>query len=684
MSVKINKNEITNQQLCKILEDCFVKGLTTDYDKGEEFYACAETQTSVYVPFAYYKKTFDSKPNTLLKFDKTVYSFKKDQFSFRTDGGRDQKQVFEEACDKLKATGSVLLSLFCGYGKCLAKDTMVLMFDGSLKKVQQVLEKDVVMGDDSRPRIVYNLNNGVQQMYKIIDPFGDYYKVNEDHILTLFDIVKNSILDIPLYHYLSLPKRRQNELYGIKTRVYFPFKEYTLLKTPEEIGVEIGLEQETFNDILYSSLKIRKIIFKNIKKVNEQLQFKTREKLEQCLFLARSIGYLAQIKDDKVCLLTEKPNFMNIYRLKIETDIIDEYYGFNLDGNGRFVLGDFTVTHNTYTGIRLASKISLKCGILAHRDILIEQWEQSINKFTEKAKIQRVDTDGVLDPTADFYIFNLAFVHKYWDSEAKTWKRKKIGAFKDIGTLIVDEAHVACASEMSRALLYFNPRFCIALTATPVRKDGLDKVLELYFGDYSETRIIRISQNPFTVYRLATEIKPEFKLNAMGKKDWNSVIQSLIENQDRNELIIKLVKQFSDYNILVLTKRKHHCDILSKMLKGVATNTIMVGTTKKYDKKARVLLSTYSKLGVGFDDERLNMLIIACSVTEIEQYAGRLRDGPNKERLVIDLVDDDSSCKKHWQQRRQWYISRKGIIKNYKFEEPIEKEITDKYKRLAF
>jgi len=681
MSVKISKNEMTNDQIHNVLKDCFVKGIATDYDTGEEFYACAETKTCIYTPFAYSKKTFN-KNNTLIKFKKSMCSFKNEQFPFRTDGGRDQKQVFEEACKKLKTTGSVLLSLFCGYGKCLAKDTLVLLFNGTLKKVQDITEKDVVMGDDSRPRIVYNLNNGVQQLYKVIDPFDDYYKVNQDHILTLFDSKNSRIIDIPLYHYLSLPRRRQQELYGIKTQVHFPFKEYTLSKSPSQVGIEIALEQAEFDDILFSSLKIRKKVFKSIKNVNEKLQFKTREKLEQCLFLARSIGYLAKIKDDRVLLLSKIPSYMNIYAIKIEPDIIDEYYGFNLDGNGRFVLGDFTVTHNTYTGIRLANKVGLKCGILAHRDILIEQWVQSIEKFTVNAKIQRVDTDGLLDPQADFYIFNLAFVHKYWDTDTKMWKRKKVGAFKDIGTLIVDEAHVACASEMSRALLYFNPRFCIALTATPVRKDGLDKVLELYFGEYAETRIIRISQNPFTVFRLQTGIKPDFKLNAMGKKDWNSVIQSLIENQDRNEIIVNLVKKFSDYNILILTKRKQHCDILSKMLKGVTTSTIMVGTTKKYDKNARVLLSTYSKLGVGFDDERLNLLIIACSVTEIEQYAGRLRDGPNKERLIIDLVDDDSSCKSHWQQRRKWYISRKGIIKPFKSESEPEIAIP-KYIRLA-
>ena len=244
-----------------------------------------------------------------------------------------------------------------------------------------------------------------------------------------------------------------------------------------------------------------------------------------------------------------------------------------------------------------------------------------------------------------------------------------MGIYKEIGCLIVDEAHIACASEMSKALMYFSPRIVIALTATPIRKDGMDKLLELYFGEYKNTQIIRVAQNPFLVYKLMTGIKPEFTRNVMGKKDWNSVIKSLTENDERNKMIIRLIRKFSDYNILVLTKRKSHCKLIGLLLQQYSIkSTIMTGTDTEYDKSVSVLLSTYSKLGVGFDDSRLNLLIVACSVTEIEQYAGRLRDGKNKNRIIIDMVDDDYNCLHHWKKRQEWYNSRCGIIKNLKLE----------------
>jgi len=445
MSQRINKNTLSEHEINEIKNDCFVQGAENVYGPAETLRAYGETTNAIYIPFAYAKKRFKTSPNKDIEYPKAEYKFNTKDYPFRTDGGRDQEQVFNEASNLIKKYRSVLLSLYCSFGK-------------------------------------------------------------------------------------------------------------------------------------------------------------------------------------------------------------------------------------TYTGIRLAQSTGLKTAILVHRGILFDQWIESIQKFSTGI-VQKVGTDGILDPNADFYIFNIAFVHKKWDKSLQCWKAKKLGAYPEIGVLIVDEAHIACASEMSKALLYFNPRCCIALTATPKRKDGMDKALELYFGEYATTQIIRIASDPFLVYRLPTNIKPEYSYNAFGKKDWNSVIKSVIENKNRNDLIINLVKKFSENNILILTKRKDHCKILAEQLNELGiTNTIMVGIQKVYDKTARVLLSTYSKLGVGFDDTRLNMLIVACSVTEIEQYAGRLRDGIGKKRIIIDLVDNDPNCLSHWQERRKWYLSRNGIIKHYNKCFPEEKE----------
>ena len=68
---------------------------------------------------------------------------------------------------------------------CHAKDTDILMHDGSIKKVQDIVVGDIVMGPDSTSRKVLNLHRGNELMYKITPTKGDSFVVNENHILSL-------------------------------------------------------------------------------------------------------------------------------------------------------------------------------------------------------------------------------------------------------------------------------------------------------------------------------------------------------------------------------------------------------------------------------------------------------------------------------------------------------------------
>lgn len=73
-----------------------------------------------------------------------------------------------------------------GVGKCHAKDTPILMYDGSIKLVQDIEIGDTIMGDDSTPRKVTNLGRGRDIMYNIVPTGrGETYTVNSEHILCL-------------------------------------------------------------------------------------------------------------------------------------------------------------------------------------------------------------------------------------------------------------------------------------------------------------------------------------------------------------------------------------------------------------------------------------------------------------------------------------------------------------------
>ena len=70
-------------------------------------------------------------------------------------------------------------------GKCLAKGTPVMLFDGTLKNVEDITTEDLLMGDDSTPRRVLSLARGREQMYWVRQKHGMDYRVNESHILSL-------------------------------------------------------------------------------------------------------------------------------------------------------------------------------------------------------------------------------------------------------------------------------------------------------------------------------------------------------------------------------------------------------------------------------------------------------------------------------------------------------------------
>lgn len=70
-------------------------------------------------------------------------------------------------------------------GKCLAKDTLVMMHNGTNKRVQDIVVGDLLMGDDSRPRVVLSTTRGRDWLYNIIPVKGDTYTVNGKHILSL-------------------------------------------------------------------------------------------------------------------------------------------------------------------------------------------------------------------------------------------------------------------------------------------------------------------------------------------------------------------------------------------------------------------------------------------------------------------------------------------------------------------
>ncbi|WP_456380940.1 replicative DNA helicase [Hydrogenimonas sp.] len=129
-------------------------------------------------------------------------------------------------------------------GKCLGKGTRVLMYDGSLKKVEDVKVGDLLMGDDSTPRRVLSIARGRETMYWIRQNRGIDYRVNESHILSLRRSRNEGghkhgeVLNISVKEYLKKSDKFKSNYKGYKVAVEFPEKDIPV--DPYFLGIWLG------------------------------------------------------------------------------------------------------------------------------------------------------------------------------------------------------------------------------------------------------------------------------------------------------------------------------------------------------------------------------------------------------------------------------------------------------------
>jgi len=138
----------------------------------------------------------------------------------------------------------IIMAARPGMGKCLGKGTKVLMYDGTLKKVEEVVVGDLLMGDDSTPRKVLSLARGREGMYWVRQNKGIDYRVNESHILSLKRSrnegphKQGDILNINVKEYAQKTTKFKSNYKGYRVAVEFPEKQIPL--PPYFLGLWLG------------------------------------------------------------------------------------------------------------------------------------------------------------------------------------------------------------------------------------------------------------------------------------------------------------------------------------------------------------------------------------------------------------------------------------------------------------
>lgn len=684
-----------------------------------------------------------------------------------------QQPVIEKYLEHVSKGGGGLLELFCGWGKCLKIDTPIIMYDGTTKKVQDIIIGDILMGDDSTPRNVLSLAKGREQMYKITNTQGDTYTVNESHILSLKcssnygnKYKKGEIVDISVKDYLNLPKSfhgKGGPLLGYKVGINFasnyveidPYlvgfwlgdgssdtprittQDSSVIKYIVELfknkhtdlylsyhskydyrvcGIKHG--QNSFLTFLRNNNLLNNKHIPNLYKYNDsqiRLQLlagiidsdgykkgncyeviqKNNILAEDIVYLSRSLGFACYTKKCKKTCYNSKNgpkegeyNRISIYglglekipvlcqrkkcskrkqikdslvsRISIEKLDIDDYYGFCIDGNRRFLLGDFTVTHNTDSTLYTIGRLKKKTLIIVHKEFLMNQWIERINKYYPTCRIGKIQGQVIDIDNKDIVLAML---------QSLSMKDYPSTLFDSFGFTIIDEVHHISSEVFSCALFKLVTKYMLGLSATMNRKDGTTKVFKMFLGQVVYKQERSKDENVIVrgiTYQSKDEEFNELELDFRGQTAASKMLSKICNYNYRSEFILKVLRDMLAENpkqqIMMIASYKN---ILSYMFDAIRHHNIctvgyyiggMKESALKESESKQVVLATYSMAAEGLDIKSLTTLFMITPMTNIEQSVGRiLRQKHDFEPIVVDIIDSHDNFQRQWIKRKSFY-----------------------------
>jgi superfamily II DNA or RNA helicase len=229
------------------------------------------------------------------------------------------------------------------------------------------------------------------------------------------------------------------------------------------------------------------------------------------------------------------------------------------------------------------------------------------------------------------------------------------------GHIVADECHHVPAVTTELVLRAAPARYITGLTATPHRRDGHDPIITMQCGPIRHTMQARGARSPdplqLRVVRRDTAFDPA---TLPTEPSIQEIYTALAADDTRTELIANDVRRLTSQgrSPIVLTERREHLDRLRDRLADHASTlvalhgdltakarrTALSTLANAPDRQPHVVLATGRYIGEGFDEPRLDTLLLAMPIAwkgTVVQYAGRLhREYPGKhDALVYDYVD---------------------------------------------
>ena len=277
--------------------------------------------------------------------------------------------------------------------------------------------------------------------------------------------------------------------------------------------------------------------------------------------------------------------------------------------------------------------------ILVHKATLLNQWAERLSEYFDiDIKTLGRLGNGKKKLTSNI---DIAILHSL---------KNRPELIMDYSQIIVDEVHHIPAVSFEVPLRKFRGKYIVGLSATPKRQDGMHPIMFMQCGDIAHEVKMNKKQN-----HILRTVKTSFEVFV---EDFASMISEMVDDYDRNRLIINEIEKLHDKKVLILSERIEHLNILFHLLEEKnIKSTLLHGSLKNKMQKealvdaksADIILSTSSYIGEGVDFSHLDAIVLTMPISfdgRIVQYLGRIGRSGQK-CLAIDFVDENEPMLKN-------------------------------------
>lgn len=315
------------------------------------------------------------------------------------------------------------------------------------------------------------------------------------------------------------------------------------------------------------------------------------------------------------------------------------------DGNGGTILSMYCGGGKTVEGVYCTHKLARKTMVIVHKGVIRDQWKAAYERFSPTAKVGCIQgTTWEVEGFDVVIAMVMTLAKRDYDS----------AIFDEFGFVIYDEAHHLAAPVMNLCTRLFKARYCLALSATIERPDGLTPLLHWCLGPEG----FRAERQGQECVRVSIILMKKRTKELIQRKTGNPLVSIMLSDLGkdvcRNQFIAeRTIMLFqSGRTILILSDRREQLDVLKTMLlsRGMSGESIglfrggMRDDVRDGELRKRIVLCTYGMANEGVDKKDADTLILATPKARVEQAVGRIQRpcDTKKAPLVLDLADDFS------------------------------------------